>query len=171
MKKAQIWIETVIYTVIGLAIIGIILAVATPAIDRYKDEIIIEQTITVLNNLNNEILDVKYYGVGNRIPFEFRIKKGEITVDGKEDKVIYVLKESRLEYSESGQAIDQGGITIRTDKKGGKFEISLTLTYNDANLTYNSKDEVKKFYSSSTPYKIFIENLGGESSQIDFQQG
>ena len=43
--KAQVWVETAVYTIIGLAIIGIILAIANPSIQRYKDNAVIEQTI------------------------------------------------------------------------------------------------------------------------------
>jgi len=169
--KAQIWIETVIYTVIGLAIIGIVLAIATPTIDKYKDRTVIEQSISVLNDLDSEIAEVEYYGLGNRRPFEFRIKKGTLEIDSQADKITYLLEESRLEYSELGTDVKQGDIIIRTDKKGSRFDISLSLSYDDINITYNDKDEKKIFHPSSVPYKIFIENKEptGEKTQINIQ--
>jgi type II secretory pathway pseudopilin PulG len=171
-RKAQIWVETVIYTVIGLAIIGIVLAIATPAINKYKDEVIIEQTITVLEDLNSEILDAKYYGLGNKIPFEFRIKKGSISIDSKLDKIVYVLEESGLKYSEVGERVDDyGSVIIETNERGSKFDIILSLEYDDINITYKGKEQEKVFSSATTPYKIFIENSGptGEKIQVDIQ--
>ena len=44
-RKGQIWIETVIYTLIGLALIGLVLAILTPKIKEFGDRQIIEQTI------------------------------------------------------------------------------------------------------------------------------
>ncbi len=168
-KKAQVWIETVIYTVIGLAIIGIVLAIATPAIGRYRDRAVIEQTISVLNDLDSEVKEVEYYGLGNRRPFEFRIKEGILEINSQEDKISYVLEESRMEYSELGIDIEQGDITIRTEKKGDRFDIFLSLSYEDINITYNKNEEKMIFQPTSTPYKIFIENLGGEKTNINIQ--
>ena len=44
-KRGQIWVETVIYTLIGLTIIGLLLAVSKPQIDKQKDKALIEQKI------------------------------------------------------------------------------------------------------------------------------
>jgi len=38
MKRAQVWVETVIYTLIGLSIMGVVLAVAIPKINETKDK-------------------------------------------------------------------------------------------------------------------------------------
>lgn len=167
--KAQIWVETAIYTLIGLVIIGIVLAIATPAIDKYKDELVIEQTITVLNDLNEKIIDTRDAGAGNkRIIPELRIKKGKLDIDSAENNITYTLEESRLEYSESGQEVKQGDIIIKTEKKGKKYDIILTLLYNDIDLTYNGRDEKKTLSAVSSPYKLSIENNGtsGEKVQI-----
>lgn len=168
MKKAQIWVETAIYTLIGLAIIGAVLSIATPAIDRYKDEIVLEQTISVLNDLNNKIIDVKELGAGNRrvIP-ELRIKKGTLEIDYTGDRIIYMLEESRLEYSEVGQEFKQGDMTIKTEERGRRYDITLSLPYEDIDLTYN-ENERKIFHPASIPYKLFIESNGsiGEKVQV-----
>ena len=38
LKRGQVWVETVIYTLIGLAIIGVVMAAALPKINERKDE-------------------------------------------------------------------------------------------------------------------------------------
>ena len=171
-QKAQIWVETVIYTLIGLVMIGIVLAVATPAIEKYKDEILLEQTISALNELNSKILEIRG-AVGNVRIIEFRIKKGKLVLDNENDKIVYMLEESNLEYSEPDVKVEQGDIEILTAKKGKKYEINLSLAYSekDLDLRYNEKNTEKIFSQASIPYKLYIENLGepaeGGKTQIN----
>ena len=47
-KKGQIWVETVIYTLIAFAMIGLALSFVKPKIDEIQDRGIIEQSITLL---------------------------------------------------------------------------------------------------------------------------
>ncbi len=166
-KKAQVWVETVIYTLIGLTIIGVILAVATPAIDKYKDEILLEQTISALNKVNDEISETKET-VGNSRIVEFRIKKGNVLVDAQNEKIIYTLEESRLEYSQPEKIVEQGDININTSKRGKKYDISLALAYSDDNidLIYNDENENKVFNPAPIPYKWYIENNGTFEGKI-----
>jgi len=172
-KKAQIWVETAIYSLIGLSIIGIILAIANPSISRYKDEIIIEQTVAALNGLNGKVLEVRETAGNIRI-VEFRVKKGSLIIDSQEDKILYLLEESGLEYSEPGAEIQQGDIKIKTEKNNKKYDISLVLEYKDENidLTYNEGNEKKTFSQASVAYKFSIENLGneGEKTKIDIME-
>ena len=53
-KKSQVWVETVIYTLIGLSIIGILLAVLKPTVESTKDRLMIEQIIESKNREDNE---------------------------------------------------------------------------------------------------------------------
>ena len=43
--KGQVWIETVVYTLIAFAILGAILGFAKPKIEQLQDKSIIEQSI------------------------------------------------------------------------------------------------------------------------------
>lgn len=170
-KHSQIWVETVIYTVIGLAIIGIVLSVATPSINQYKDKIVIEQTIEALNNFNNKVLEAKE-GVGSRRFVELGIKRGKLTINSQENKIVYVLEESVLEYSEVGAEVQDGDIKIKTEKKGKKYNINLILAYSDINITYNGADKEKTLNVAPTPYKLFIENKGivGDKIVMDIKE-
>jgi len=160
VEKAQIWVETVIYTVIGLALIGILLAVASPTISKYKDKVVIEQTIDTLTKLNDEIIGVRDEGLGNKWPIKIGIKKGSLTIEGSRDYIAYYLPETREKYSEPGVKIS-GDVNILTEKKGSKtYSITLSLEYDDIDLTYNGAQENKTFTHSPTAYQIFIENNG-----------
>ena len=54
-KRSQVWVETVIYTLIGLAVIGILLAAAKPKIDEMRDKLVVEQTIDSMNSIDEKI--------------------------------------------------------------------------------------------------------------------
>ncbi len=166
-KKGQIWVETVIYTVIGLTIIAIVLSIATPAINKYKDKTVIEQTIVILNNLNEKILEVRDRSFGNRrtVP-ELRIKKGSLTIDPVEDKIFYTFEESVVEYTEPGEIIEYGDINIITEKKGRKYDITLTLLYEDINLSYDWGYETRKLDAAPIAYKLSVENNGTVDDRI-----
>ena len=36
-RRGQVWVETVIYTLIGIALIGLVLAILTPKIKEFRD--------------------------------------------------------------------------------------------------------------------------------------
>jgi type II secretory pathway pseudopilin PulG len=162
-RLAQIWVETVIYTLIGLTIIAAILAIAAPAIDRYKDQLVVEQTLSVMNGFDNTIKEVRDAGSGNRriIP-ELMIKKGRIEIDGNAEKITYILEKTRLEYSEPGSYVEQGSMNISTEKmKSGKFyNINITLSYPGLNITNSDRHTKKTLTAASVAYKLAVMNNG-----------
>ncbi len=162
LKKGQIWVETVIYTLIGLAIIGIVLALATPAINKNKDKLILEQTMTIMMEIDNKIKDVRDSGAGNkRIIDELSIRKGYIEIDGENNEIKYVLEGTRLEYSEPEKPVQQGSINILTNSiSGGDYNIILTLEYPSLNITYSNDEDYKKLTAASIPYKLSLHNNG-----------
>ena len=105
-KLSQIWVETVTYTLIGLAIIGILLAATKPKIDKLKDKMIIEQTIDSMNKIDSKIYEVQR-APGNKRVLNVKISKGRFIIDAAEDKLKWVLK-SKYQYSEEGTPISLG---------------------------------------------------------------
>ena len=124
--RGQVWIETVIYTLIAFAMIGAVLSVAKPKIEEIQDKAIIDQTIGMLDDMNSIILSVKKVP-GNQRIIELSIKKGNLNIDGVNDKIIFEM-ESRHTYSQPGEDVIVGSIIAHTEKKG-KFSI-VTLTSN-----------------------------------------
>jgi len=125
-KKAQIWVETAIYILIGLALIAIIITVATPQIEKIKDKTIIDQTISAMNTLDSKILEVQQSegSVGKVI---FKIAKGRLEIDAIENEIKYVLEDTKLELSEPGVEIKQGNIILITEKSGARYDINLIM--------------------------------------------
>ena len=163
-KKAQIWVETAIYTLIGLSIIGIILAIATPAINNKKDEAIIEQTITALNALDKKMLETRET-TSNIRNIEFRVKRGKLVINSTENNIMYILEESKLEYSEPGVEVEYGKIIILTEKIGKKYNINLILPYENLNIIYKGEEKEKTLNPAATPYKLSLENKGQDDNE------
>jgi len=167
-RKAQVWIETVIYTLIAFVLIGLVLSVVKPQIEKIRDKAVIEQTMDMMNYLNTRILSAVQGGPGNKRIDELKIKKGELKIDGVDNKIIFEM-ESKSVYSEPGQDVAYGNIIVRTEKKGKINIVTLTTDYSkDYNLTFENKDKVKLISKSSVPYKLVISNKGGEKTVIDF---
>ncbi len=167
-KKSQIWIETVIYTLIGLAIIGVLLAFLTPEIKERQDKIILEQSLNMIKNFENQIRDVVFYGAGNSRNIEFQTKKGTLMINSKNNSIKFFM-DSNHQYSELNESVEIGKIKSLTKQKGEIFEVSFILNYTE-NITWNNKEQEKIFQPTPTPYKINIINKGkiGDSINIDF---
>ena len=171
-KKGQIWVETVVYTLIGLVIIGAVLAIAKPKIDEIKDRMVITQTIDAMKSLNKEVNEVKQVTGMKRVP-EVRFQKGEFIVSGKEDTLYWILDDSHAAYSQPGILVPDGELRILTSISQ-KTTVILFLNYSGKlDITYNGKDEEKIIQQAPTPYLISIENVGMKSGKpnIDFSIG
>ncbi len=167
-KKAQVWVETAIYTLIGLTIIAILLSVAMPQIDKAKDKSIVKQTIEALNILDNKILENEQ-AVGSVGIVNFKVGKGKLEINPLDDSIIYTLENTKLEFTEPGVQIPEGPIVLETQEYGSRFNIILSMDYsNSVNITSaGSDDKIKTLQAAATPYKIQIENKGTESTEAD----
>ena len=164
-NKGQIWIETVIYTLIGLSLIGLVLAIVTPKINELRDKAVIEQTIDSLNILDSKINEV-LSAPGNIRIFEFNMKRGNLFFKTINDQILYVMDDSRVIFSEPGVSISIGRINVTTTEGTKKHTVSLLLSYKQ-NLTFNGADEEeRKFSATSVPYKFSIENKGFQEGEL-----
>ena len=156
-KRGQILVETVIYTLIGLAIIGLVLAAAKPKIDAMQDEIIIEQSIEALGNINDKIYEVQR-ATGNRRGVELTIGKGKFIIDMAGDKISWVI-ESSFEYSEKDVAVSLGSLEVLT-KESTPWEVTLEEDYSIDIQFEGQTNGIKELTPASTPYELIIENKG-----------
>lgn len=169
-KFGQVWIETVIYTLIAMIMIGAVLAWGKPKIEQLQDKSIIEQTIGVFEDIDSQIASVIEGGAGNKRIVEIGLKKGSIIIHGEADLISYEV-ETKYTYSEPGQNINIGKIEVYTDKKGESNTVALKLKYNKIyDLRYNydllqpaDKDDTKTITQSSTPYQLTITNTGSKN--------
>ena len=160
MRKGQVWIETVLYTLIGLSIMGVILSLVKPSLDEKRDQISLNQAIEILEGINSQVDEVIYTGGGNSRTLEITMKKGKLSIDGKNDYVVYSA-ESKYMFSEPETEVSVGKIKVFTKERAKKnYLINMSLNYKDLNITFKGEDKEKTLQSSSTPYKIVITNVG-----------
>lgn len=158
-RRGQVWIETVLYTLIGIVLIGIVLSFVMPKINATKDKVLVEQSIEVLNAIDEKINSV-LQASDNVRKVEISIKKGEIYFDSLNERIIFVINDLSSAYSEPGIVIQNGRVKIISYDNPKNFGVNLTLDYS-YNITYNDNDEFKKFSPSSIPYEIYIKNQQG----------
>lgn len=170
-KKAQVWVETVVYTLIAFAMIGLVLSFIKPNIDENKDKAILEQSINIMNRINykiNEIKDVQ----GNKRRLELSIEKGSLVIDGEEDRIYFELEESNYKYSEPGTFVEDGGLVFYTKEKGKYYEVNITRDYNNYDLVFQGEDRLKRIHASPTKYFLFMsseKNEDSEKMKINFE--
>lgn len=169
-KRGQVWVETVIYTLIAFVMIGSVLAFVKPKIEEFQDKAIIDQTLNAVENINGVILSVIQGGAGNKRIVEFGIKKGLLKLDAETDKLIFEI-ESKFAYSEPGVDVPVGNAIARTESQGKTNLITITVDYSDKyDITYQEGNQLKLINKAATPYKIAISNNGKENTKtkIDF---
>ncbi|MCK4996816.1 hypothetical protein KAS08_00800 [Candidatus Pacearchaeota archaeon] len=163
-KRGQVWVETVIYTLIGLAVIGLVLAGALPKINQKKDEIAIEQSIEALGMIDDKIYEVQR-AVGNRRVVTLDVKRGKLIVNMDDNTISWIL-ESSFAYSQPGIPVSIGKIIVETTGDEKPYLIDLTTEYG-LNLKYNGLDEgFKQLDVAPTPYIFSIENKGKEDDTV-----
>ena len=164
MKRGQVWVETVIYTLVGLALIGLVLAVVTPKINEYRDRAIIEQTLESLELLDTKINEV-LRSIGNAREVEFSLKRGDIYFNNSGDSISYVLEDSRVIYSQPGEETSVGRFIVLTEKGNKAHKVSITLNY-DIDIVTDANGEIKKFSAAAVPYKFLILNNGTVNNRV-----
>lgn len=160
-NKSQIWIETVIYTLIGLTIIGILLSVALPQIEKVRDKSILKQTIDAMDQMDVKILDVEQ-SPGSVGIVNFKISRGKFLINGTGNYTLYTLEDTRLEFSEIGANIKEGNLNIQTEKHGNRFNVYLKRDYGTLiDITVEGDTlSSKLLQAGSVPYKIYLKNDG-----------
>lgn len=159
--KGQIWIETTLYTLIGLALIGMVLAFALPKISSAQEKTIIDQTIFSLEEMDSKIMEVLNSASGNSRTYEITFKKGRLSVDASADKITFVLDDMTDAYSQVDALIKNGIVDIVTKKNQKSYSTHLTLDYNNVtDLKIGGQQEKKEYSPAPTPYRFIISNEG-----------
>lgn len=165
-NKSQIWVETVVYTLIGLTIIGVLLAIANPQLEKMRDRSLIKQTIDAMNVLDEKISNVAESS-GEIGKVNFKLAKGRLLINGSRNNIVYTLEDTRLEFSQLGKEIKEGEINITTIQHGNRFNVYLKKDYNssiDISIAIpgggDNTDAIKLLQAGPTDYAIYIENKG-----------
>ncbi len=165
INRGQVWVETVVYTLVGLTLIGLVLAFVTPKINDYRDKAIIDQTIESLNQFDSKLQEVIQTGPGNVRKIEFQLKRGSLMIDPGRELVQFSMRDSSSLYSEPNESVRIGRITVLTKEGASKHTVELTLNYTGrANLTVSSRSEPVQFSSAPSPYQFSLLFNGTDSN-------
>ena len=166
-SRGQVWIETVIYTLIAFVMIGLVLAFAKPKIEQLQDHAIIEQSLSLMKDIDNTILTMG--GPGNQRYFSINIQKGDLKIDGVNDRLVFEIASTDM-YSEPGVSSIEGNIVVNTMKQGSSYAVNLTRDYSaDYDITYNGANQVETISHAAKSYNLLITNKGGAKPNIDMQ--
>ena len=169
-KRGQVWVETVIYTLIGLAIIGILLAVAKPKIDEIKDRAIIDRSIEGMDLINEKIQAVRS-APGNRRVVDLKIDRGRMVIDNENDAIYWVIDAAEVEYSQVGEWVPISGHLEVLTEEANPYTITLNMNYT-VDLRFGDQETgVKELEEAPTPYRLKIENVGVEGGNTVIELG
>ena len=120
--------------------IGLALAFVKPRIDEIQDRGVIEQSITLLEDIDDVVKSIG--DPGNQRVIEIGIRKGSLKIDGTTEELVFEL-ESGSEFSEAGEEYIQGDVLVQTKKIGNLNDVNLTVSYSNHNLKFDGKDPAK----------------------------
>lgn len=162
-KRGQIWVETVIYTLLAFIMIGLVVSYVKPKIEELRDKAVIEQSSQMMKEIDSTILLMG--GAGNQRILEFEIKEGVLKINAPDDMLVFEM-ESKNMYTEPGTPINDGNVIVYTsDKIAGKYIVNLTLDYSSSsgyNLLFLGEEKQKTISEAPTPYKLSILNEGAD---------
>jgi hypothetical protein len=171
-RKAQVWVETAIYTLIGLTIMAIVLSMAYPQIEIIKDKNVVKQTRIALEELDSKIIDVAQTE-GTKGQIFFKVGKGRLEINSTDNSIKYILEYSSYEMTEPNQTLEDGNFLLETQQYGSKFEITVIRKYDNLNFTFNNKTDLGILHAGATPYTLSIENIYVDDvnapTKIDFK--
>lgn len=159
MRNGQVWIETVLYTLIGLSLLGLVLTFVMPKINESKDRAAVEQSINSLNLIDDKINSI-LQAPGNVRIIEFVLRRGEITISPGGDSIVLRMDELTKPYSEPNVSVSFGSIKIKSEVNQKVNSVNLELNYSGKlNLSYGEGNDDRKFGFASTPYKFSVKSL------------
>jgi len=158
-KLAQIWMETLLYTVVGLAIIGAVLSFAIPKLEQNKERAIISEQISTLKILDALVLDLANAPAGNTRIYSVSIDRGVLTIDGVKNAIYFSIPEIGVKYSEESVVVRDGRVSVLTSSAGKKkYKIDLSMSYDifGINITTDRQEGIMEFTPAPTPYILQI---------------
>ncbi len=162
-RIGQVWIETVLYTIIGLALIGLVLSFVMPKINQSKDNLVVSQSIDTMKQLDSSINEVVQQQ-GDIKKININVGRGYLYINASSGDISLVINDLTSLYSESNVTLVDGNLQILSMKGQKTDSVYLTLNY-PYNITYNGKNTENKITAAPIPYSFYIENKG--NNQID----
>lgn len=156
--RGQVWIETVIYLLIAFVMMGLVLSYVKPKIEDLRDKAIIDQSLEIINEIDNTITTIG--STGNKRLIEIGVKKGVFNIDSANDMITFEI-ETDYQYSEFEKEVYIGKVKAVTQGENQYSKVILTRDFSEEyDLVYDNSNTDKALPKASTPYNLFIENKG-----------
>lgn len=167
-KQGAVWVSTVLYILISLAIIGIVIAAVTPRINSAKDKAAIEQSIAMLESIDST-LERASQVQGTTLKSEFKMSRGLLIINPATNRIVWQLNDSAYKYSEPDIMINISNIQAKTMQasQGKGWVVELSLNYaGKINITFAGSTNLKILQPAEVPYKLWMENKGNNVIDI-----
>lgn len=158
-KRGQVWMETLLYTVVTLSILTMVLSFALPKLQQGQERAVIASHVTSLKMIDKIILDLSSVSAGNQKKYILPLEEGTFTVDGVANTISITIPDVGVKYTEPDIPVSDGRVTILTTKTGKKEYLvvaSTSYTNFGINITAKNRDEIFELTKAPTPYEIVI---------------
>ncbi len=150
--------ETLLYTVVSLAILGTVLSFAIPKMQQSQERARIETSIASMRALDDIIRTVHTLPPGNSRTSLINVEQGTLMIDSEDEVIVWSIPSLNLKYSEVGTPVRQERVQILTTQTQKKYTTTLTLDFSGQglNLTLNGNEAFTELTPAPTPYKLAI---------------
>ena len=164
-KKGVVWVSTVLYILISLAVLSIVLVSVQPMINKSRDKAVLLQSENMLKEIDSTIMEVSD-NEGTILNSDVKISRGNLIINSSGDKVMFELKDSGYQYGEENKLVKIGKIYSLTTKISGKWQVLMYIDYSGTyNLTYAGSESSKTLNEGE--YILAFENRNVSARQIN----
>lgn len=158
-----------LYTVVTLAILGGVLALALPKMQQGQERALIGQQVAALKSIDATVHDVFALSPGNTKIYRLSLERGTFVVDGMANTISMTIPDVGIQYSDVGVPIQDGDVSIETTVAGKKRYLVTARTSYDAlgiNITTRDRDRRLELSAAPTPYALEIRHGQGSKTEM-----
>ena len=161
MKKAQIWISAVLYTLIIVVAITIVLSSIVPLVSKMKDRAVFQKVKNELNNLDALITEVASEGQGSQRTTPFEVQQGVLKVKSGN---IFLELQSEAKLLEPRTSLRIGNLFLSSNADVNATIVGEKIILNNSriNIEFNkSATNISQIVSKISMGAINLPNLPG----------
>lgn len=165
-KTGAIWVSVVLYVLISLTILSVVFTVVKPKIDEAQDRAVVEQTIVLLNDVD-EAVKTASQATGTVVMRQIKISKGDLFINNvsasSNGTIVFMLNNTNLRYSQQDVPLVSGNIQILTTvnpQNAEMYDITLMLGLGNKKIINENDKIVWQLSASPIEYKLFVKSEG-----------
>ncbi|MFH2020510.1 MAG: hypothetical protein ABIJ34_03795 [archaeon] len=160
MKKAQIWVSVIIYTMVAISTVMLLLNTGVPILTEMKDRAVYEKVKEIMLDLDKQTTDLAGQGEGSQSSASLDVREGKITFDNNEVTWEIETKTpliSPRSSSNLGNLIISSNANVRTIDIENYYILETSIKNDSFRVVINKKGNENSwvFYNTSD----LIENI------------